>query len=56
MSLGTGAYLESISIVAIASLLSPRSIRLTLPTETPEMRTSDSWASCVASVNGTSKR
>ena len=56
MSSGIGAYCESSSIVAIASPLSPRSIDLTLPTETPEIRTSDSWASWVASVNGTSNR
>ena len=28
----------------------------TLPTETPEIRTSDSWASWVASSNGTVNR
>jgi hypothetical protein len=29
---------------------------LTLPTGTPEIRTSASWASCVPSANETSKR
>ncbi len=32
------------------------SIDLTLPTGTPEIRTSASWASDVASLNATSKR
>ena len=57
MSAGIGAYGVSISIVATArSLLGPESassIDLTLPTETLWMRTSDSCASWVASLNGT---
>ncbi len=53
MLAGIGAYLASISIVASAKLpASESSIALTLPTETPEIRTSDSTASWVASSNG----
>jgi hypothetical protein len=56
VSLGIGAYGASISSVATAWPASSRSIRFTLPTETPEIRMSDSCASWVASVNGTSTR
>ncbi len=60
MSAGIGAYRLSISMVATArSLLGPefaRSIDFTLPTETFEIRTSDSTASCVASSKGTLTR
>ena len=52
VSLGIGAYLSSISIVAIASLSGSRSMLLTLPTLTPEIRTSDCWASWAASSKG----
>ena len=57
MSAGIGAYALLSSIVATArSLFGPESARsmdLTLPTETWRIRTSDSWASWVASLNGT---
>jgi hypothetical protein len=53
---GIGAYLPSISIVAWASPSLPRLIDSTLPTFTPEMRTSACTASWVASLNGTVKR
>ena len=56
MSEGTGAYWLSTSIEASASPLSARLIDLTLPTETPEIRTSDWTASWVASLKGTVNR
>ena len=57
VSAGRGAYWLSISIVAFSSpvcLSSPT--ETTLPTLTPEIRTSDSAASCTACSNSTSNR
>ena len=56
-SLGIGAYFGLSSIVA--SVLPVRlslTIVLTLPTGTPLIRTSASWASCPASLKDTVKR
>ena len=51
---GIGAYWSSMSIVACACWPSgDSSMFCTLPTETPEIRTSDCWASWVASLKGT---
>ena len=50
---GSARTAASISIVASARPSSASSMLLTLPTETPEIRTSDSTASCVASLKGT---
>jgi hypothetical protein len=56
VSAGIGAYWLSSSIEASASPSLPRLTDFTLPTETPEIRTSDSTASWVASSNGTVTR
>src|SRR5215475_1138608 len=54
VSAGSGPYLSLMSTLAIAcSPLGARVMSWTLPTETPEMRTSDCWASWVASLKGT---
>ena len=54
MSIGSGAYLGSIAIVTLVALpFSSSSLVLTVPTLTPEMRTSASWASVVASGKAT---
>jgi hypothetical protein len=50
---GSGPYLSLMSTLAIAcSPLGARTMSCTLPTETPEIRTSDCWASWVASLKG----
>ena len=57
MSLGTGAYFSLISSVAtVVPVCLLASVACTLPTGTPEMRTSACSASCWASLNETSMR
>jgi hypothetical protein len=54
VSRGIGAYRDSISSTAsVSPVFSLGSRDLTLPTLTPEILTSASWASCVASGNWT---
>ena len=55
MSFGIGAYFDFISIVARATLPT-RSLLTTVPTVTPEIRTSASFTSRVASVRSAVKR
>ena len=55
-SLGIGAYRSSSWIVASVVSPGPSSSLTTLPTGTPEMRTSACWASCVASPKRIWKR
>ena len=56
MFTGIGAKWGSIWTVASAKPFGPREIDLTFPTEMPEIRTSDSIASWLASLNGTVRR
>ena len=55
-SLGSGAYLASSWMVTFERPSFWVSIFLTLPTETPEIRTSASSASCVALVKAALNR
>ena len=57
MSFGIGAYCASISIsVSVRPVCGFGSFFFTRPTRTPEMRTSASWASWVASGKPTVTR
>src|SRR5436190_19275248 len=56
VSRGIGAYFSCIWIVTFERPLGVVWMFLTLPTDTPEMRTSASLASCVASPNDVWKR
>ena len=57
LSTGIGEYSGCIWTVTLERPVSGMaSIFLTVPTRTPEILTSASWASCPASLNGTVKR